>query len=87
MTNIAPSEFIEADYQKFSKQNGEFFVKVTTNNALITDKYDYIAMTYPTTTTDVFTYKQGGASGTVVGIITITYTNSSKTTIASVART
>lgn len=61
MANIPPSEFIEADYLKFSKQNGEYFVKTLQANTLVPDKYDYIAMGYPNSTTETFTYKIGGA--------------------------
>ena len=86
MSNISPEEFIQADYLKFEKQGGQYFVKVTTNNTLISSKFDYIAMTYPTDSSEVFTYKLGGASGTVVGTVTITYTDNSKTRVSSVAK-
>ena len=48
--------------------------------------YDYIAVTYPTTTTEVYTYKTGGASGDNVAVVTITYTDLTKCDISSVAR-
>ena len=48
--------------------------------------YDYIAVTYPTTTTEVFTYKLGGASGATVAVVTITYTDVTKCDILTVVR-
>lgn len=86
MTGIPPSEFPEADVGKFDKVNGEYFVKTTVNNSLIQSKFDYIAATYPTGTTEVYTYKLGGASGTVVGTITVTYTDSTKALVSSVQK-
>ena len=48
--------------------------------------YDYIAATYPTTTSEVFTYKLGGASGETVGVVTITYTDDSKCDVSTIVR-
>lgn len=42
--------------------------------------YDYGSLTQ-TSTVDTFTYKQGGASGTTLAILAITYTDSTKATI------
>lgn len=44
--------------------------------------YDYAALSQ-TSTTDVYTYRQGGASGTVLATLTITYTDSTKATISN----
>jgi len=48
--------------------------------------HDYIAATYPTTSQEVYTYKTGGASGTVVGVITVNYQDSSKEVLLSVIK-
>lgn len=48
--------------------------------------HDYIAVTYPTDTTEVYTYKDGGVSGTTVATVTITYTDATKCNITSVER-
>lgn len=50
-------------------------------------QYDYIAFTFPTSTQDVITYRSGGVAGTVVQTITVNYTDSTKGTLANVART
>jgi len=48
--------------------------------------YDYIAVT-SATTTDTFVYKSGGAAGGTVATLTVTYTDSTKATLSSVAKT
>src|SRR5574343_392586 len=40
--------------------------------------YDYIEVTYPVNTTEVYTYKTGGSGGTTVATITVVYTTSTK---------
>lgn len=49
--------------------------------------HDYIAVTYPTSSTEVYTFKQGGVSGTTVATMTVTYTDGTKENISSIART
>jgi hypothetical protein len=41
---------------------------------LVDADFDYIAVTY-TSTTDVYTYRDGGVSGTVVKVVTVTYSD------------
>ena len=48
--------------------------------------YDYVLPVYASTTT-AYQYKTGGSGGTLVGTLTITYTDSSKTVIDNVLRT
>lgn len=48
--------------------------------------YDYLAVSYPDSTTEVYIYKDGGVSGTVVATVTIVYTNSTKAFISSVSK-
>lgn len=55
-------------------------------NGLNIGLYDYISNS-PTSTTDVLTYKTGGASGTVIATVTIEYTDSTKDTIQTLTRT
>lgn len=50
-------------------------------------KYDYIAVTYPIATQDVYTFKTGGSGGTTVSTITLTYTDSTKASLSSAERT
>lgn len=48
--------------------------------------HDYIAATYPQGDTEVYTYKSGGASGTVVATITVVYTDATKEVLSSVTK-
>lgn len=49
-------------------------------------KYDYISASYPDNITDVYTYKIGGSSGTVVCTITVVYTDLTKEFLLSVTK-
>jgi hypothetical protein len=48
--------------------------------------YDYVAITY-NTTTDVYKFYQGGSGGTLVATVTLAYSNSTKSQLNSVTRT
>lgn len=50
-------------------------------------EYDYISVAYPDTTSEVYTFKTGGAGGTTVGTITITYTDATKDSLSTVVLT
>ena len=62
-------------------------LKTIQENSLIQVEYDYVGVTYPTTTSEVYTYKAGGSGGTTVSTVTVVYTNTTKENISSVART
>ncbi len=49
-------------------------------------QYDYVSQTQ-NSTQDIWTFKNGGSGGTTVATITITYTDSTKVTISTVAKT
>lgn len=48
--------------------------------------YDYVSVAYTDATTENYTFKSGGASGTIVARVTIVYTDSSKENISSVTK-
>ena len=52
----------------------------------ITTSYDYVAITYPTDTSEVFTFKTGGSGGDTVATVTITYVDDTKAQMSSVAK-
>jgi hypothetical protein len=57
-------------------------------NSMISSAYDYIGASYPDTSTEVYTYKVGGSGGTVVGTITVVYSDAvTKQIITSVSKT
>jgi hypothetical protein len=49
--------------------------------------YDYIGVNTSGSTTDVYTFYEGGSGGTLVSTITITYSDATKSSMTSVART
>ena len=53
---------------------------------LIVSLYDYISAAYPIDTTEVYTFKVGGAGGTTVATVTIVYTDNTKAKISTVTR-
>ena len=60
---------------------------ITIAGNMIDVDYDYIAATYPLATTEVYTYKTGGATGTTVATITVVYTDATKDNISTITKT
>ena len=65
----------------------EYQIRTLLNSSLVNVAYDYVAVTYPISTQEVYTFKTGGSGGTTVATITVNYTTSSKEFISNVART
>jgi len=58
-------------------------VPTSINNTLVPEQHDEIQATYPTTSSEVYTYKLSGAS---VAVVTVTYTDATKEVLTSVVR-
>lgn len=58
----------------------------TTETGLRLPVYDYVSNTSDSTS-DTYTFKIGGASGTTVCVVAIVYTSDTKATISTVTRT
>lgn len=56
-------------------------------NTLVKVAYDYIAVTYPSGTQEVYTFKTGGSGGTTVATVTINYVDSTKVSLLNVSVT
>ncbi len=54
---------------------------------LVTDAFDAVTVTYPSSTQEVYTFRTGGISGPVVATVTVNYTNSTKDSLLNVSRT
>jgi len=52
----------------------------------VKNAFDYVSLAQASTT-DTYTFYQGGSGGTLVNTVTITYTDSSKNTLSNVALT
>lgn len=80
MFNPSPNERKDGDAAP------AFSARVQLSNTLVPDDYNYIALAQ-TSTTDVWTFRKGGAGGTLVATLTIVYTDSTKATISTVTKT
>jgi len=79
----------DREFNKFQETNtGEHAVRVIPFGTLdIPLDADFIQAAYPDTLTEVYTYRTGGASGAILKVITVTYTDVSKNDLASVSWT
>ena len=58
-------------------------VPTSINNTLVPEQHDEIQATYPTTSSEVYTYKLSGVS---VAVVTVTYADATKEALTSVVR-
>lgn len=49
--------------------------------------FDAVSVSYPNATTEVYTFKEGGLSGSTVSVVTLIFTNASKEDLLSAERT
>ena len=65
--------------------DGKFLVGGA-SSGILTLAYDYVKVTYPSATTEVYTTRLGGSGGDIQEIVTVTYTDSTKEDLDSVER-
>lgn len=76
------------DYKKLRTTSAGYLLSDAQATGLLGEvAYDYVEVTYPSATSEVFTFKSGGSGGTTVRVITLTYTDSTKANLSSAART
>lgn len=63
--------------------DGSLPVTAAINNTLVPEQHDEIQATYPTTSSEVYTYKLSGVS---VAVVTVTYADATKEVLTSVVR-
>lgn len=56
-------------------------------SSLTPSEYDYISVTYPSATQEVYVFKNGGSGGTTVSTVTLNYTDSTKESLSNAAKT
>lgn len=61
--------------------------RVETLNAMIPSAYDAVSVTYPSATQEVYLFKTGGLSGTLVSTVTVNYTDATKANLLNSVRT
>lgn len=84
---VLKSNVTDREFNKFEETPaGEHAVRVLPFGALdIPVNSDYIGVTYPDNVTEVYVYRDGGASGTVLKTITVVYVNASREDLLSVS--
>lgn len=65
--------------------NGKILA-VTDLGGLVLPQWDFASLT-EASTTDTWEYKNGGSSGTIIALLVITYTDSTKNTISTIELT
>lgn len=65
--------------------NGSAWVAASSGLGL--PAYDYVSMAISPATTETWTFKVGGASGTIVATVEIVYTDSSRADVSTVTKT
>lgn len=61
-------------------------VNASITSGLVMPIYDYVSIEYYNTTTEIYSFKTGGASGVVVSTITLVYTNATKSQLSTVTK-
>jgi hypothetical protein len=82
-----PITLVDREFKKFEEYDSQVAVRVKSLNSLVTEKYNYISVAYPTTVQEVYTFKSGGSGGTTVATVTVNYTTSSKEFVSNVSKT
>lgn len=81
-----PKSIEDREYKKFAEVSSNVAVRVTgvIASGLAPVTYDQVDVTYPTSVSEVYTFKLATAS---VGVVTVTYTDDSKENLLSAVRT
>ena len=80
----------ERDFYSFEDLGGGDWARrvVGKSGSMLADvTYDSVSVAYPTSITEVYSFFDGGLSGTLKATLTLTYTNGSKTDLSSAVRT
>lgn len=79
-----PAGIKDLEYKKFvNPETQEPATRVSFADGFNLGEYDEVQVTYPTSTTEVFTYK---LSTSTIATVTLTYTNSSKNDLQSAVK-
>ena len=72
---------------KVNPVTGAMLTQQTGVSSLVTVPYDTITVLYPSTIVEEYSFRTGGVSGTIVSVVTVTYTTTTKDFISSVVKT
>lgn len=84
-----PNSRTDREYKKFVEtDDGNTAIRTISVGSLLDGfVYDSVVASYPAGDTEVFEFKTGGVSGTLVATVTVTYTDATKESISSAVRT
>lgn len=71
-------------------QKGDYYLKTASAQlagVFIQVAFDAVTVAQTSATVETFSYRTGGASGTVVATVAVTYADSTRTNLVSVVRT
>jgi len=94
---IIGSEINDDRHLELNKNSGQVTIPVTifdsagnqttVQGGLVGAPFDYIVRVLTNSTTETYTYKTGGSTGTTVATVTVVYTDSSLGTVSTVTKT
>lgn len=73
--------------RSFNSDTGEWENQSINSGKLVYEQFDYISRVLTNSTTETYTYRLGGSSGTLVATVVVTYTDSTLETISTVEKT
>jgi hypothetical protein len=77
---------IEATVRQVDSE-GAILTSVVSGGALVTEAFDYVSVEQTDLATETYTFKIGGAGGTVVNTVAVEYTDAGRTLLKSVTKT
>ena len=82
-----PNSTLTMEHRKFYETpDGDVAVRTGIFTGLIDFAYDYVEVTYPTATSEVYEFKIGGSGGTSLATVTLVYTDSTKVNLSTVTK-
>ncbi len=78
---VEPKEYIQTKALALEAVNGKGAYNIINTSSLVPKLYDYISLTYTGTNPTTIVYKTGGASGTTVATLTLTYSGDDVTSV------
>ena len=79
--------FTRTAFRKSAANDASAMDSAEAVNLMGVPRYDYMSVSYPTSRTETYVYKVGGAGGTTVATVAIAYVDSTKVQISTVTRT
>lgn len=79
-------EVLKKSGRDLEEDGRDYALQVYDTKSIIPHGWDAVTYEYPSATVEVLKYRRGGANGTTLATVTITYMDSTKARIASIER-